>query len=100
MIKKELKRNMFFIDLLQEIWIMNKKQKILIIISTIIFLFVTLNPSVFRISPLDIWGYDGTGKYPSRSPYFTIRPMYQNWAVIAVPSVAFFYYFKDKNKTS
>jgi hypothetical protein len=33
-----------------------------------------------------------------RRPFFTKRPMYQYWAVIAVPSVALFYYFKDKNK--
>ena len=77
---------------------MNKKQKWLILISILIFLFVTLNPSVFEISPLYMWGYDGTGKYPSREPYFSTRPMYQNWALIAVPSVALFYYFKDENK--
>lgn len=75
---------------------MNKKQKILIIISTIIFLFVTLNPSVFRISPLDIWGYDGTGKYPSRKSYFTHQPMYQYWAIIIVPTAVLYYFFKNK----
>jgi len=69
---------------------MNKKQKWLVLVSVIIFLFVTLNPSVFKIGPYDLWGR-GAG-----TPYFAIRPMYQNWAVIAVPAVALFYYFKDK----
>jgi len=69
---------------------MNKNQKRLILISIIIFLFVTLNPSVFRIGPYALWGR-GAG-----TPYFTARPMYQYWAVIAVPTIALFYYFKDK----
>lgn len=74
--------------------IVNKKQKRLIIISTVLFLFVTLNPSVFQITPHDI------GDFPRRnySPLFSKRPMYEYWAVIAVPSVALFYYLKDKNE--
>ena len=80
---------------------MNKKQRIVVLVSILLFLFVTLNPSVFRLSPRDIFGSKGGIFYESRnyrSPYFTIRPMYQYWAVIAVPAVALYYYFKDKNK--
>lgn len=73
---------------------LKQKRKCLILTSVLIFLFVTLNPSVFRITPSDVFG---GSRYVD--PYFTRLPMYQYWAVIAVPSVALFYYFKDKNET-
>ena len=86
---------------------MNKKQKWLVLVSVIIFIFVTLNPSVFQLKPAHILGdsyyrFGQSGPYdmpqhPKRHhPYFTERPMYQYWAVIAVPTIAFFYFFKDK----
>ena len=67
---------------------MNKKQKWLTLIGVLIFLFVTLNPMVFHIK---------TSGSRARI-YFTRYPMYQYWAVIAVPYFALFYYFKDENK--
>ena len=72
---------------------MNKKQKILIIISTIIFLFVTLNPSVFRLSS---HYYSSSGKPVTKDIFFTKLPMYQYWAVIIVPTAVLYYFLKDK----
>ena len=67
---------------------MNKKQKWLILISILIFLFVTLNPSCPRMGERKI--------IDDSRPLFTKRPMYHYWAIIAVPTVALFFYFKDK----
>jgi hypothetical protein len=67
---------------------MNKKQKWLTLISVLIFLFVTLNPLVFHIM---------TSGSRARI-YFTSYPIYQYWAVIAVPFFALFYYFNDEDK--
>ena len=67
---------------------MNKKQKRLILIGVLIFLFVTLNPMVFHIM----------SRGDHARIYFTRYPMYQYWAVIAVPFFALFYYFKNEDK--
>jgi len=88
---------------------MNRKQKIVLWSSIVLFLFVTLNPSVFRVKPSHFLGdtYYRIGQsgpynipsHPKRHhPYFTERPMYQYWAIIAVPTIALIYSLKDKNK--
>jgi hypothetical protein len=75
---------------------MNKKQKCLIIASVLIFLFVTLNPTVFQTGKIihieGVLSPDIDRKYI----YFTERPMYEYWACIAVPTIALFYFLKDK----
>lgn len=81
---------------------MNKQQKWLIAISTIIFLFVTLNPSVFRVG-LKKTRYKMVGDTTwttriSRKPYFSTQPMYHYWAVIAVPSAVLFFIFKKEER--
>ena len=67
---------------------MNKKQKKVVFVSVLLFLFVTLNPSFPQMGKYDI--------IDDRRPFFTQRPMYQYWAIIAVPAVALYYHFKDK----
>jgi len=67
---------------------MNKEQKYVIVVAIIIFLFVTLNPSWPQMGKYDIIN--------DRWPFFTTRPMYHYWAIIAVPTVALYFHFKDK----
>lgn len=80
---------------------MNKKQKRLLIVSTVLFLIVTLNPLLFKVSSHSLLHHETWPIFKecrSCRVYFTRQPIYHYWGVIVVPTAVLFFIFKEKGE--